>query len=198
MEVYTPSVGYSYNVSDQIGILATYPEKVVAQLFIMCGYGHETDAGDDICPDWYEHEYSEENINIAQILLSNANENGYIVYPHYKYLKLGYFVTLIAPNPNDRFNLVAIVRHGRMCKFEGLDLLKLLAHHNILTIPVSPSLFPVNYLDDRRIQIKPSANCFISEWTPQIWDDYIKYILCHIPYIGERIFNLNRRVEIPD
>lgn len=194
MEVFTPWIGVTSGVSDQLEIVVKHPEKVVAQLLIMCGYGHESDAGEGISHVWHEQKYWDRDVNVAQELLDYFEREDYRPCGSGGVLRLGYFITIINPNPDNKFDLVAIVRHGRMVRSEGLTLLKLLAESNILTVPVDSVLFPASFIHERYDSEIKEKQC--DTWTQQMWDDYIKYILAHSSELSSLVFGLND-VKVP-
>ncbi|MBW4490734.1 MAG: hypothetical protein KME12_23420 [Trichocoleus desertorum ATA4-8-CV12] len=152
-----------------ITLLENQRKSIVGTFWVMSGYGFD----ESPIPDWWTSLVREDNQ--AQAIL-DANSKGYFSGGHNNPLYLGFCIVVVA-NQSDPANFSYVIEHLRMCKIEGLELLELLAKHNI---PAHTEVtYPMSFLNTRYEHEKaiPRYLKTLDGWSTQVWEDYCSYLL---------------------
>ena len=79
---------------------------------------------------------------------------------------------------NNPANLSYVIEHLRMVDSEGVELLKILAEHNI---PAHTGVtFPIGFLEQRYGYDEESIPKLLKDlkcWSAQLWEDYCSYLM---------------------
>lgn len=169
MTVLLPRIGVS-DCSRAIELLKARPTAVVGSFWIMCKYGFDTE---DI-PGWWSDIVLEENS--AQSILDYIDKD-YIVRDHKDPLYFG-FCILVITNSYNLADFSYMIQHIRMTPFEGIEMLKLMAEHNIRAM--TEVLYPDDFLSTRYGDGTPTYKHLresMNYWSVQVWEDYCSALM---------------------
>ena len=168
MSVILPNIGVT-SCSRALALLKNCTEHIVGSFWVMAGYGFDTNN----IPDWWVDIVLEENQ--AQTIIK-AYEQGAFDGDHKNPLYLGFCIIVVADTSNPTA-LSYVIQHLRMCTWEGISLLQVMAEHNI---PAHTEVsYPPTYLSMRLKGESTSYKFYenISRWNTQFWEDYCNYLI---------------------
>ncbi|MBD2569604.1 hypothetical protein [Anabaena lutea] len=173
MTVLLPEIGIT-NCIRSISLLEEYPQNIVGSFWIMCGLGYLLDYDGSEMPDWWIDNLDEDNQ--AQGII-NAFEKGYFEGKLTNPLAGGYCIIVVADSSNPA-HLSYVISHLIMRESEGINLLRIMARHNI---PAHTEvMYPDEFLSLRYGEKHPSYQYLretIDHWSVQVWEDYCSYLM---------------------
>ncbi|MBW4662212.1 MAG: hypothetical protein KME15_26465 [Drouetiella hepatica Uher 2000/2452] len=162
MSLLLPRIGIT-DCTRAIVFVSNFPQNTVGSFWIANGHGF----GKPTLPDWWINSVNSENP--AQAILDAYQSDDFNGHPK---LVTCILVTADSSNPA---NISYLVQHTRMNSFEGLELLKVLAQHNI------PAYTGTTLHDDflsRRFSSQiPKELKDLHYWSVQLWEDFCSHQL---------------------
>lgn len=175
MTVHLPEIGIP-SIRRGTSLLEEYPKNIVGSFWVMCGYGFDFNSDEN--PHWWIE------LDSAQDII-NAFEKGYFRGRHENPLYSGFCIIAVADSSNPA-HLSYIIEDLRMWEYEGIALLKIMAHYNI---PVHTSnCYPDDFLKYRYGEENPTYKYLretLDHWSVQVWEDYCSYLMS---VYGQRMF----------
>lgn len=175
MTVHLPEIGIP-SIRRGTSLLEEYPKNIVGSFWVMCGYGFDFNSDEN--PHWWI------DLDSAQDII-NPFEKGYFRGRHENPLYSGFCIIAVADSSNPA-HLSYIIEDLRMWEYEGIALLKIMAHYNI---PVHTSnCYPDEFLKYRYGSENPTYKYLretLDHWSVQVWEDYCSYLMS---VYGQRMF----------